>query len=204
MRGKTEVSDGRRQKMTVEERFWSKVAKKGPDDCWLWLASSSSHVEGTADAKFKMPQFSFNSRRTQATHVAWILTHGALPATAMIFRSCSNVRCVNPNHLRAGTEKNSTNRRLAKGRHTRCEWSPAAKLTRKEVREIRKAYSEGVTQKALSVKYGVQVPAISRIVNYVRWKDMRDQVDIEGEVEKVEKEVKSIVGNQSEMSTPVH
>ena len=26
---------------TLEERFWAKVDKRGPDDCWDWLEEAS-------------------------------------------------------------------------------------------------------------------------------------------------------------------
>ena len=32
--------------MSLESRFWSKVRKLGPDDCWPWLAATNEHGYG--------------------------------------------------------------------------------------------------------------------------------------------------------------
>lgn len=50
------------------------------------------------------------------------------------------------------------------------ENSEKAKLKNEDVINIRKLYSEGVTQKQLAINYNVRIPNISRIVNYKRWK----------------------------------
>lgn len=50
------------------------------------------------------------------------------------------------------------------------ERSNTAKLTVKEVKEIRKAKSEGATQRGLAYIYGVNEQTISKIINYKTWK----------------------------------
>jgi hypothetical protein len=31
---------------TFEERFWAKVDRRGPDECWLWTATTNEHGYG--------------------------------------------------------------------------------------------------------------------------------------------------------------
>lgn len=58
------------------------------------------------------------------------------------------------------------------GRSAKGEAHPQTSLTWKEVAEIRRRYSAGgVTQAQLGKEYGVQQPAISRIVQQRRWRE---------------------------------
>ena len=71
---------------TVDERFWSKVAK-GPH-CWLWTAARF----GTGTGQFRV-----GHTMRQAHRVAWELTYGS-PPPALLRSTCGNLRCVRPNH----------------------------------------------------------------------------------------------------------
>lgn len=72
------------------ERFWSKVEKG--DGCWLW-------VGGRADG---YGVFCHSGTRAPAHHMAWLLTHGALPGERLI-HTCENNLCVRPDHLYRST-----------------------------------------------------------------------------------------------------
>lgn len=92
----------------ISERFWKKVDKKGPDDCWEWKGSKSSSGYG---------HIIFEGKTTDAHRVSYILTHGEIPENLLVLHNCNNKTCVNPRHLRSGTQSENMHD-LAKARKT--------------------------------------------------------------------------------------
>ena len=72
------------------ERFWLKVARRGPDECWLWTGAVTRRGYG-------------EFRNKQASRVAWALTVGPIGDGLEIAHICGLRRCVNPDHLAALT-----------------------------------------------------------------------------------------------------
>lgn len=74
----------------ILERFWGKVNKGGPDECWQWKA-------GTAKG---YGSFYISHRRSYPAHrFAYELANGKIPEGMVIDHLCRNRGCVNPNHL---------------------------------------------------------------------------------------------------------
>jgi HNH endonuclease len=93
----------------VAKRFWSKVDKRGPDECWPWTA-------GTA-GKGGYGRFRMGDKRVQASRVAWEMEHGRpLPPELDALHSCDNPPCVNPAHIWPGTAADNVRDAVAKGR----------------------------------------------------------------------------------------
>jgi hypothetical protein len=88
---------------TLAERFWLKVDKRGPDECWMWLGSL--HEDGYGQI--------WMDGRTQRAHRASLRVHGLEPppydgGTARCYvvdHACSKPGCVNPRHLRIVTQE---------------------------------------------------------------------------------------------------
>lgn len=79
-------------------RFWSKVDKRGPDECWGWKAATRL---GYGLSCIKPP--GRRCRVIQATRVAYFLAHGDIPDGLVMDHLCRNPQCVNPAHLEAVT-----------------------------------------------------------------------------------------------------
>jgi hypothetical protein len=92
----------------IKDRFWSKVAIKGADECWEWKASRYPGGYG---------KFSIKDRYQQAHRLAWRLSNGEIPSGQNILHKCDNPPCVNPNHLFLGTQTDNMHDMMAKNRH---------------------------------------------------------------------------------------
>jgi hypothetical protein len=102
-----------RQKVTV--RFWQKVNKRGPNDCWEWTASTTGAGYGTIGIGFKKDK----TRYTALAHrLSYELQNGPIPDGLHVCHSCDNPRCVNPAHLWLGTAADNMTDMVAKGRST--------------------------------------------------------------------------------------
>ena len=152
----------------IEERFWSKVEKRGSDDCWEWKAYKNPKGYG----EFRL------GRNEKAHRVSFFLARGYWPEKH-ICHSCDNPGCVNPCHLWEGSNAENHIDKVHKGRQARGEIlsktrrgekNNLAKLTTHQVKEIRKIYESGdVTQRTLAKDYGVDHTNISCIVNGKTW-----------------------------------
>jgi len=95
--------------------------------------------------------------------------HG-LPDHMKSIHSCDNPGCINPDHLRAGTQKENVRDAVIRNRWTRGEKNGRAKFTNKQAIEIKNRYSAGdVTYKSLANEYGVSDTCIAFIVRGKRY-----------------------------------
>lgn len=106
-----------------------------------------------------------------AHHFLWELANGrSLPLGQCVLHACDNPSCVNPEHLFLGTHKENMADMASKGRSILGERHPSAKLTVSDVLEIRALAKQGMRQREIGLKYGVNQNCISRIVSRARWK----------------------------------
>lgn len=146
---------------TDEERFWEKVDKRSPVECWEWQAVCNARGYGL---------FRYEGKSALAHRFSYILHHGDLPDGDFVLHSCDNPACINPHHLFAGSHTDNMADMTKKGRQLRGVKSWSAKLTNTEVKEIRKCYAQGEYQQSIADSFGVSVATISMIVNRKIWK----------------------------------
>lgn len=88
-----------------KERFWEKVDKRGPDDCWEW---NGSRTRGYG-------YFTIRKKATRAHRLSFFLEHGHWPQPECL-HSCDNPACQNPRHLWEGTQLDNIRDACQKGR----------------------------------------------------------------------------------------
>lgn len=143
---------------TDEERFWSKVAiTANPDKCWFWQA-------GILDSGYG--QFKYKGKNRRAHQLSFYFTNGYY-AKPCVLHSCDNPSCVNPKHLREGTNADNSRDMIARNRNSKGERHYYAKLNKKQVIEI---FYSRLKPKALVRKYKIGASTISAIKRKTAWK----------------------------------
>lgn len=137
------------------ERFWSKVAIGGPDDCWLWTACKNKDGYGS---------FGWGGKGSTvlAHRFAWMLErdliHAGVPDGMYVLHSCDTPSCVNPAHLWLGTQKDNVADCTKKGRRAQVRYK---KLSQEQREEIKRLYATGLyTLAELGRRYGVSYVSI--------------------------------------------
>ena len=147
------------------ERFWEKVDRRGPNDCWPWQGGGKKDGYGS---------FYTGERLDGAHRFSYELNKGPITDGLWVLHKCDNPRCVNPDHLFLGTQTDNMQDCSVKGRakggpHLGTD-NINAKLTEDAVRDIRQRYAGGEIAPTLALEYGVSHPAIYAVIHRRTWK----------------------------------
>jgi hypothetical protein len=144
------VAERTQTRVGWEERFWSKVDVRGPDECWNWTGGHNERGSGI----FKDPD---SNKMAVATRVLWRKTKGPIPDGIQVLHRCDNPPCVNPAHLFLGTRSDNMQDMFAKGRDDvgRRRGAPLTKLTPEKMAEVRLLAAAGAPIRAIAREYGV-------------------------------------------------
>lgn len=160
------------------DKFWTRVLRKSPDECWEWQGALTSSGYGN---------LTWDGVHVQAHRVAFALSIGGIALETgfrvegkakryrrFVLHKCDNRRCCNPAHLFLGSMSTNQKDAYSKGRKVQPRSEHVnAKLRPEQVREIRRAYVAGeAVQVELAAQYGVSQRAISLVVRNETYKDV--------------------------------
>jgi hypothetical protein len=151
----------------LPEQFWPKVERRGPEDCWPWIASRRPTGYG---------QLRRANRNLKAHRVSWELHRGPIPLGMVVMHTCDNPPCVNVAHLRLATQSANLAdmRAKARGSGGRMPGSanPASKLTEEQVIALRSEAAAGASFRALGRSYGLNKKTVAQIVRREIWRSI--------------------------------
>jgi len=145
------------------DRFWAKVDRRGPNECWEWKEYRDRDGYGA---------FNLGGRPYGSHRISLLLATGAIPDGMLACHKCHNPACVNPRHLYWGTPADNVRDMIEAGRERYLfgEDNPCSRLSWDEVRRIRDDYARGVLSQAkMGEEYGLSQRAISKVVRNETW-----------------------------------
>ena len=148
--------------MPLEERLLGKM-DVDPSGCWEWNAGRNRKGYGNIKVAGK------DLRAHRVAYEVWV---DLIPDGMQVMHICDNPPCINPDHLRVGTNKDNADDRDAKGRQRvlRGEENGFSKLTWENVQEIRDLYGDH-TQAELARMYGVSPRTIMLVRTNQAWRE---------------------------------
>jgi hypothetical protein len=144
----------------MSERFWSKVERRGDDECWPWTAYRNHTGYGVLSNPGKHQGTTLAHRFSFELHV------GPVPDGLCVLHRCDNPPCCNPKHFFLGTRDDNNKDRTLKGRG-RAPRGPAhakAKLTEEDVRQIRAMAALGIETTWMAALF----PCNRNSINHIR------------------------------------
>lgn len=155
------LAGGRHRSYTAAELLWARTDKTtSPHGCWL--------VSGVAQHNGYLHIFDAG-RQVKAHRLSWELLRGPVPAGLKVLHNCpggDNPRCVNPDHLFLGTQRDNIHDSIRKGRYNTYG---VQKLNAAQVREIRALAARGVLQKDIAKRFNIARNSVSGIVHRKSW-----------------------------------
>ena len=165
---------------TSEDRFWAKVEKRGPDDCWPWRGAM--HRDGYGRAHYGP-----KSKMYIAHRLAYELAIGPIPAGMDVCHSCDNRVCCNHAHFWLGTHAENMADAKSKMRHSHGERSRQNKLTEGQAIHIlqcqpaissTRSFERRCVANQLADRYGVEEGQVYAIWARRAWKHLPSTDDI--------------------------
>jgi hypothetical protein len=161
--------------VNLADRFWAKVDRRGPGECWLWTGSVNPKGYGS----IRVGSRTDGTRSTVSVHrLAYQLANGGIPEGEgyhgiCVLHQCDTPRCCNPNHLFLGTQADNVADRETKGRGhwvaSKGEAHGRSKLSARDVLVIRAESTRGVAGRTLAGRHGVSTALVSLIINRKVW-----------------------------------
>lgn len=155
---------------SVNERFFERAQIDLLSGCWNWIGTKNAKgygvIAGVMDGQRLVPK----GQQMLAHRVSWLMHCGPIPKGegahgTVVMHTCDNPACVNPAHLRLGTQSDNVKDMVAKGR--KVSGTPSGvkhwNSSIKDQADIDLICATVGKTKELAERFGVDVCTIKRI-----------------------------------------
>lgn len=159
-----------RQQKPLAERFWAKVNKTTDQECWFWTGAPDSVGYG------QINKGRVGEGMVRAHRLSWEIHNGPIQRLsghhgAVVMHTCDNRLCVNPGHLRLGTQGDNVADMDTKGRrrskNLRGTAHGLSKWTEDQVRAVKRATGP---YKKIAEQTGVAYGSVKQIKRGNVWR----------------------------------
>lgn len=156
--------------LTYADRFWEKVKIGDADECWEWQGAITKRGYGN---------FRYKNSPVYTHRVAWQLTNGFIPDGKYILHNCDNPKCVNPKHLRVGTQQDNVTDMVKRNRNAKGQKNGMAKLTDEIVLKIIQLWNNSkLTAPQIAKVMGTTKGTIHGIAHREIWRHITNNLEI--------------------------
>ncbi len=134
------------------------------NDCLEWQKYTNRHGYGYV---------ALNGKNWSIHRLSYYFTYGEIPKGKWILHKCDNRKCIKPEHLYLGDNKQNVKDRMMRGRSAKGENNGQSKLTETQVRSIKRLLSKKWTQCSIAERFGVHQSTIFSIKHNEYWKDIK-------------------------------
>lgn len=154
------------KKETIKERFlkYTSIDNSG---CWLWTGNIDYYGYG---------RLGFKMKTYRANRLAVLIFKNIDAGKNFVCHKCDNPRCVNPDHLFLGTQKENMADCKSKHRTAIGKKNGMAKLSEDDVKNILLLSKSGLTHQEIGNKFNVSRSNIGSILNKKRWRHLSQEV----------------------------
>ncbi len=146
--------------------FYHRLNYPRKQDCWLWpenQLNSSGYGQLTIFRKGRRS-------RLLAHRLSYQIHKGKIPPGLQVMHTCDVKRCVNPHHLKVGTQLENEADKVIRGRSSRGEDRWCATITNKDAQKLLDQFRTGESIPILAARYQVTYWVAYSIAKRTRWK----------------------------------
>lgn len=93
--------------------IYSKTVRVG--DCWEWQGTMFKRPGSPVGT---YPSITFKNKNWRGHRLVWTLIYGPIVDGLFVLHSCDNTKCLNPSHLRLGTNSDNVRDAVTRKRHS--------------------------------------------------------------------------------------
>jgi len=146
--------------------LWSKVDKRGEDECWEWKGYKNAEGYGRTwinDVGYYAHRVIFNLVNP---NIIQLSAPKDSADNGYILHTCDNPSCCNPKHLFVGNHQDNMADKFNKNRQKRfpSDSGPRCKLSMTQARQARELKKNGMSTRDLAKQFGLSLPSMKTLL----------------------------------------